>query len=91
MTAAIDTDLVLDGNALGGLLAALFGSDMTALAHTCVVCGETHEIGRHRLYRSAGFVLRCPSCGEIAVLLAELPDRVVMQVPTAPFVTTTQA
>lgn len=92
MTATVtDTDPVLDGNALGGLMAALFGGDITAMRHTCRACGQTHAIGRHRLYRSAGFVLRCPGCGEIAVVIAELADRVVMQVPTTPVVTTTEA
>jgi hypothetical protein len=56
--------LWLDGNALAGLLQS---------------CGEVHVIGEHRMYRGAGPVLRCPHCGDVALRVATLPDRYVLQ------------
>jgi hypothetical protein len=32
-------------------------------------------IGEHRLYRGAGMVLRCPSCGDLAACIVVLPER----------------
>jgi hypothetical protein len=72
-------DLALDGNAAAGLLHAYFGRDATAEPRGCQSCGQTHAVGRHRLYRGAGLVLRCPACGDIAALLVELPGRVAVQ------------
>jgi hypothetical protein len=57
----------LDGNAAGGLLASLFGTDMTASPRSCGACGQTHPVAAHRLYLGAGLVLRCPTCGDIAL------------------------
>jgi predicted RNA-binding Zn-ribbon protein involved in translation (DUF1610 family) len=73
------SDLVLDCNAIAGMLEELFGVDMTTTRRSCGSCGRTHELGRYRLYRSAGLVLRCPTCGAEAARIAQLPDRVVMQ------------
>jgi predicted RNA-binding Zn-ribbon protein involved in translation (DUF1610 family) len=76
------SDLVLDGNAIAGLLEQVFGADMTATAHTCAGCGRTQELGRYRLYRGAGLVLRCPTCNAVAASIAPMPDRVVVQFMT---------
>lgn len=81
----------LDGNALGGLLLELFGSDGTAMPHRCQSCGEMWPVGAHRLYRGAGLVLRCPSCDAIALCVAPLPARHILhldgrwriEIPTA--------
>jgi hypothetical protein len=35
-------------------------------------------VGAHRLYRGAGYVLRCPGCGDLAAVIAALPDRNVI-------------
>ena len=71
--------LHLDGNAIGGLLGQLFATDMTAARRRCPSCGERHATGAHRAYVSAGVVLRCPACGDLALRVAELPDRVVIE------------
>jgi hypothetical protein len=60
----------LDGNAIAGLLAEIFGRDMTTVVRGCASCGARHEVGAHRLYRGAGLVLRCPSCDDVALRLA---------------------
>lgn len=69
----------LDGNALAGQLEELFGTDMTVAPHRCQSCGSVRPVGAHRLYRGAGLVLRCPVCGDIALRLATLRDRHVVQ------------
>jgi uncharacterized Zn finger protein len=71
--------LWLDGNALAGLLEELFGTDMTTAERACSSCGSQSAVGAHRLYRGAGRVLRCPACGDLALRVAELPDRRVVQ------------
>lgn len=69
----------LDGNALAGQLEELFGTEMTSAPHRCQSCGSERPIGSHRLYRGAGMVLRCPVCGDIAMRLATLRGRYVVQ------------
>jgi predicted RNA-binding Zn-ribbon protein involved in translation (DUF1610 family) len=67
-----------DGNAIAGLLEELFGADMTDVDRTCQSCHRHFAIGEHRLYESAGYVLRCPGCGDVAARIAELPDQHVV-------------
>ena len=70
----------LDGNGVAGLLTEVFGFEVTTIARTCGGCGTTAAIGAHRAYRGAGTVLRCPNCADVAIRIARLPDRDVVQV-----------
>jgi predicted RNA-binding Zn-ribbon protein involved in translation (DUF1610 family) len=71
----MDSDaLWLDGNAVAGLLLEVFEADVTATVRTCSSCNRDHAIGAHRAYRGAGVVLRCPSCGAVAVRIALSPE-----------------
>lgn len=70
----------LDGNGLAGTLIEVFGVEMTSMRRRCQSCGERHAIGSHRLYRGAGEVLRCPNCGDLALRIAALPDRHLVEV-----------
>jgi Family of unknown function (DUF6510) len=72
-----DSDaLVLDGNAIAGLLADVFHcAEMTGSERGCAGCGQHHPIGEHRLYRGAGYVLRCPGCGDVAMTFVEVDGR----------------
>ena len=67
--------LWLDGNAMAGLLEEAFGAEMTTVMRRCQSCGQRNPVGEHRLYRGAGQVLRCPNCGDVALRIAVLPDR----------------
>ncbi len=69
----------IDGNGIAGLLAELFGTDMTSVLRVCQSCGADGAIGAHRAYRAAGVVLRCPACGDLAARIAVLPDRYVVE------------
>jgi hypothetical protein len=70
-----DRAVWLDGNAIAGLLAEVFGTDMTTARRHCPSCGARNALGAHRAYQGAGIVLRCPGCGELAMRIATLPDR----------------
>ncbi|MCW2983249.1 MAG: hypothetical protein JWR63_819 [Conexibacter sp.] len=74
MTDRLDgDDLVLDGNAIAGVLGEVFGgAEMTSARRGCGSCGQQHPVGEHRLYRGAGWVLRCPGCGDVAMVVVEI-------------------
>jgi hypothetical protein len=55
--------LMLDGNAVAGLLQEVFGAEMTTALGTCSTCGATEPLGAVHVFRGAGIVLRCPHCG----------------------------
>ena len=58
-----NADLVLDGNAVAGVLVEVFGEDLTGLVGTCPDCGRVAELATCRAFTHApGIVLRCWSC-----------------------------
>ena len=63
--------LMLDGNAVAGLLQEVFAVEMTTAIETCVACGATNEVGALHVFRGAGIVMRCPDCGNALVTIAE--------------------
>jgi Family of unknown function (DUF6510) len=69
-----------DANAIAGLLEEIFGRDVTDAERVCQSCRSRRHVGAHRLYRSAGMVLRCPVCGDIAACIARDPDAYVLSV-----------
>jgi len=70
----------LDGNGMAGLLGEVFGAEVTAVVRACGSCGTEAAVGAHRAYRGAGVVLRCPGCSDVAIRIAQLPDRNVVLV-----------
>ncbi|MDQ6807086.1 MAG: DUF6510 family protein [Actinomycetota bacterium] len=68
----------LDGNAIAGLLVEVFGAEITSTERGCQSCGAVTRLGAHRVYRSAGTVVRCPVCGDLAGRITTLPDRHVV-------------
>jgi hypothetical protein len=54
--------LMLDGDAVAGLLQELFAADMTGAIGSCATCHATEPLGAIHVYRGAGLVLRCPHC-----------------------------
>lgn len=60
----------LDGNAIAGDLAKVFGADLTAAVATCMTCGSRGMLAELRVYRTAmGSVGRCPHCDTIVVVV----------------------
>ncbi len=59
----------LDGNAIGGLLQQVFGTEMTAARGTCGSCGTANVVARLYVYRQApGTVVRCPACTAVLMV-----------------------
>ena len=69
--------LMLDGNALAGLLHELFGAEMTAAPVECASCGRYGEMGSLWAFvESPGYILRCPDCQNIILRVAVTPQQV---------------
>ena len=67
-------DAHVDGNALGGLLAELFGREMTDARGCCGDCGAVNALGAMPAYtRAPGDVLRCPACEAVMLVAVSLP------------------
>ena len=73
------TDLHTDGNHLAGLLAEFLAADITSMVRRCQSCHDEHPIAAHRAYHGAGAVLRCPGCGDVAVLVGDCGGEVVLE------------
>ena len=69
-------DAALDANAVAGMLAEIFGSEMTAVASRCAHCGNRAMVGSLRVYgmRGMGIVMRCSICTEIVMRFMRRPD-----------------
>lgn len=79
-------DAVLDGNALAGLLAAAFGSEMTTIPGRCAHCGRIHVVAEMRVYvRAPGAILRCPSCDGVVLRIVETPQATYIDARGAAF------
>jgi hypothetical protein len=66
-------DTHLDGNALGGLLHEVFGREMTDQHGCCDGCGTVSALGSVLVFRGAGDVVRCPSCGSVLLVIVSTP------------------
>jgi hypothetical protein len=63
--------LMLDGNAVAGLLQEVFAVEMTTAVATCGACGASDALGALRVFRGAGIVMRCPGCDAAVLTLVE--------------------
>ena len=63
--------LMLDGNAVAGLLQEVFALEMTTAVETCDGCGASEPVGATHVYRGAGVVLRCPHCGNVLAMIVQ--------------------
>jgi ribosomal protein S27AE len=87
-----DERRALDGNAVAGALHEVFDQDVTTAVRTCQGCGAASVLGAHRAYRALGLVLRCPSCGDVALTIvtigehrrARIAGELVLDLPLSP-------
>jgi hypothetical protein len=71
--------LMLDGNALAGLLHELFDVEMTIAPVECANCGRQGELGSLWTFAgSPGYVLRCPACHNIIMRMTVTPGEVYL-------------
>jgi hypothetical protein len=74
-------DLTVDGNAVGGLLAAVFSADITASPGECAHCHTVSVVATLRAYvRGPGIVLRCPACADVVMRIVETPTATLVDV-----------
>ncbi len=63
---------VLDGNAIGGLLLEVFGTEMTAATGRCGSCGTVSLVAELTVYLQApGTVVRCRTCGAVLMVFVQ--------------------
>ena len=69
-------EMKLDGNAIGGLLLEVFGTDLTASIGVCASCGAEGEVATLDVYVHApGIVGRCHSCGAVMIRIVQSETR----------------
>jgi Family of unknown function (DUF6510) len=63
----------LDGNAIGGLLRDVFGTEMTDVQATCAVCGAAGPVAETVVYlRGPGTVVRCRNCTSLLMVISHI-------------------
>ena len=74
MTPNVDAS-TLDGNAIAGLLADVFGREMTTAVGRCASCGRSGEIATFAVFtRGPGTVARCPGCASVLMVLVTIRE-----------------
>jgi Family of unknown function (DUF6510) len=80
-------ELVLDGSSVGGLLAAIFGADVTGMPGQCASCATVSVMGTMRVYmRGPGIVIRCPACAEVVLRVVKTPRGTMVDLRGASYV-----
>jgi len=80
-------ELMLDGNAVAGLLGELFTAEMTAAPSECVSCGNVAAIGTlHAYTRGPGSILRCSICGSVVLRVVRTPEAAYLDARGAVYV-----
>ena len=71
----LNRQLMLDANAVAGLLQEIFGTEMTAAPTQCANCGREGEIGTLLAFiQGPGVVLRCASCEHVVLRIVQTPE-----------------
>ena len=79
-TADLNRALMLDGNAVAGLLREVFALEMTASPTKCAHCGAVGALGTLLAFTQApGVVLRCPGCEQIMLRIVETPEAIYLE------------
>jgi hypothetical protein len=68
--------LMVDGNAVAGLLREVFAVEMTSAIAMCDACGATDAVGALHVFRGAGVVMRCPHCDNVLLTIVRDDTRV---------------
>jgi Family of unknown function (DUF6510) len=66
----------VDGNAIGGLLHEVFGTEMTDAPSVCASCGDARQVAELAVYlRGSGTVVRCLRCDSALMVFVTIHDR----------------
>jgi hypothetical protein len=75
----MNRELMVDANALGGLLQEIFGEEMTAVPAECAHCGNVAALGTLLAFTQApGAVLRCSACENVVLRIVQTPDATLL-------------
>lgn len=78
--------LVLDANAVAGLLMEVFGRDLTAEPAQCTFCWTVAEAGTLLAFVGGpGTVLRCSVCHEVVIRVVRTEDATLVDARGAAF------
>lgn len=82
----INTALMLDGNAVGGLLNEIFSMEMTTGSAQCNNCGAHGELGSLLAFmHGSGVVLRCSVCKNTIMRIVQSPESIYLDLRGATF------
>jgi Family of unknown function (DUF6510) len=73
--------LMVDGNAVAGVLHEVFALDMTTSIGTCAACGAAEPVGALHVFRGAGIVMCCPHCDNSLVTIVRDDTRMWIGFP----------
>jgi hypothetical protein len=77
--ADINRELMLDANAVAGLLFDIFGVEMTASPTECAHCGNSGDVGALLAFtQGPGIVLRCSSCEQVVLRIVQTPEAIYL-------------
>ncbi len=83
----LNDELMLDGNAVGGLLYDLMGTDMTTAPAECAHCGNVAQMGAlHAFTQAPGIVLYCPACDKMVLRIVKTPDAIYLDARGAAYI-----
>ena len=81
-----ETQLMLDGNAMAGMLGELFVDEITTVRCACNSCGLVEPVGAQHVYmstQSPGGVVRCRGCESTLMVLVRREGHVRLGMPGA--------
>jgi hypothetical protein len=85
--ADINRMLMVDANAVGGLLQEIFGEDLTAAPAECAHCGNVAEVGTLLAFTQApGVVLRCSACEQVMLRIVQTPEATLLDARGAVYI-----
>ncbi len=66
-------EAAVDGNAIGGLLIEVFGTEMTTATGTCGSCGAVSQVAELAVYQPGpGTVVRCRRCDAVLMTFVRI-------------------
>jgi hypothetical protein len=75
----INREMMVDGNAVGGVMYEIFSAEMTASPAACAGCGNVAPMGALLAFTHApGLVLRCPACEGVVLRIVQTPDAIYL-------------
>ena len=84
--ADLNRALMMDGNAVAGLLREVFALEMTASPTKCAHCGMVGALGALLAFTQApGVVLRCPGCEQVIMRIVETAEAIYLDVRGAAY------